>query len=82
MTVVTALYGPVEFAAVIPGEFVTPLTLESQGETVMTVLARIALVALILVSAGCSSMGMGDSSSAHGDMTHSTSDSHYGGSSY
>jgi hypothetical protein len=48
----------------------------------MTVLARIALVALILVSAGCSSMGMGDSSTAHGDMTHSTPDSLYGGGLY
>ncbi len=48
----------------------------------MTALARIALVTLILVSAGCSSMGMGDSSSAHGDMTHTTSDSLYGGGLY
>lgn len=47
----------------------------------MTTLARIALVALVLVSAGCSSMGMGDSSTAGGDMTH-TPDSIYGGGLY
>ncbi len=45
----------------------------------MTVLARIALVALILVSAGCSSMGTGGSSTAYGDTTHATPDSLYHG---
>ncbi|HEY3047777.1 MAG TPA: hypothetical protein VGJ72_09990 [Polaromonas sp.] len=49
----------------------------------MSKLAWVALVAVVLISAGCSSMGMGGStttsSTSYGDMSHWAHDSLYSG---
>ena len=65
------------FVVTIPGEFCAPLSW-SRKETVMKHLIQVALVAVVLVCAGCSSMGMNTTTSAApGDM--SQPDSSYGG---